>query len=488
MSKSIYAAAAVLLLLAMGCDTMTRPETGSHQKGKAAVSLAIAGTESRTVQPSGATLENVQAWRLQGVRMIGREILSQFTTELFSDPAGQTLYLDTGAWDFTLEGYTDGSGDTLILRGTLNQELTLAGPNVLRFTVEPVSAGFWTVRIAIELPPGHGINRVDVVKDGEPELDPPILFEGADSIVFEQIDHEAGDYYYSFRLYKAEAMGQPELYGVVSELVSVRLNLTSAKTYELKQDDLNLSYLIAFDLDGGDFAADVEAPEYYRHTDAAIVLPPPVRLGYTFAGWRDAAGAEGKLVTEIPALSVGNKDFYAKWSLDTYDIHYELYDGHNNSGNPATYTIIELPLTLLDPFHATREFQGWYTDPGFNEADVVTEIPAGSVGHKTFYARWKPPATVGITLQPQPGDPVLSDVPIFVGDTPIFTAGDYETYQWYWDGESPGEATGPSYTLTGEEAAGKHELAVVVSDGSGEELSARCRVTISVKAKEGDPE
>ncbi|MDR1352032.1 MAG: hypothetical protein LBK05_02020 [Treponema sp.] len=91
MRKSIYAAAVVLLLLAVGCDTMTRPETGPNRNGKAAVSLAIAGAEGRTVQPAGATLGDVTAWRLQGVSMSGREILSQFTTELFSDPAGQTL-------------------------------------------------------------------------------------------------------------------------------------------------------------------------------------------------------------------------------------------------------------------------------------------------------------------------------------------------------------------------------------------------------------
>jgi hypothetical protein len=71
---------------------------------------------------------------------------------------------------------------------------------------------------------------------------------------------------------------------------------------------------------------------------------------------------------------------------------------------------------------------------------------------------------------------------VIVGATPTFNAGeDYDTYQWYWNGGLIDEATASTYTLTGDEKAGIYELSVVVSDSAGEELSARCRVTITAK-------
>ena len=51
------------------------------------------------------------------------------------------------------------------------------------------------------------------------------------------------------------------------------------------------------------------------------------KTGYTFGGWYDNVGLTGNPVTTIPAGSTGNKDFYAKWIINTYTITWKDADG-----------------------------------------------------------------------------------------------------------------------------------------------------------------
>jgi uncharacterized repeat protein (TIGR02543 family) len=386
MRKSIYAITAVLLLLAaVGCDTTTgsgtEPGAGQGQDGLAVVSLAIAGTTGgRSVLPAHAELQDVAKWRLLGGKT--GETRKPLTA-LFSDPDAQTLHLATGDWDFTLEGYADESGETLILRETIKgRRITLEGPNTLSFVVEPVSEGTGTVEIAIELPEGHGINRVEVFKDGKKlELEPPLLPDAQNNIVFEQADHEAGDYYYSFRLFKGD-----DLYGVVSELVQVRMNLRSKATPKLGEEDLNLSYVI-------DYHLDVNEPDldYYRRTDAAPALAEPDdRKGYEFDGWHTDVDLKDEPVTKLPTpVTGGNRDFYAQWEPTAYPIFYKPDDqGIDYGDNPATYTIADA-ITLEDPERDGFRFVGWHRDELCQDPIIeAPEIPGGSTGDQTFYTEW----------------------------------------------------------------------------------------------------
>jgi hypothetical protein len=95
-------------------------------------------------------------------------------------------------------------------------------------------------------------------------------------------------------------------------------------------------------------------------------------------------------------------------------------------------------------------------------------------------------APITIHLETVPDDPALAEqsVPVTEGDntTTFNAAGGYTSHAWYWDGDLQSGQTGPAYTLTGEEAAGIHELFVVVSGEGGKPLSARCKVTIKAKA------
>jgi uncharacterized repeat protein (TIGR02543 family) len=118
----------------------------------------------------------------------------------------------------------------------------------------------------------------------------------------------AKNYFFSFQLFKGG-----ELYRMVSELIKVRQNLASKETYTLTEADLNIIYIITYNLDEGELDSAVENPGFYRSTDVDLVLPKPTRDGYDFVEWHDKADLTGNPVTQVGQGSTGNKDFYAEW-------------------------------------------------------------------------------------------------------------------------------------------------------------------------------
>lgn len=72
--------------------------------------------------------------------------------------------------------------------------------------------------------------------------------------------------------------------------------------------------------------------------------------------------------------------------VQTYNIKYELNGGTNSSSNPSTYDD-DKALTLADPTRTGYTFGGWYTNSSFS-GSPVTNIPEGSSGDKTLYAKW----------------------------------------------------------------------------------------------------
>lgn len=120
----------------------------------------------------------------------------------------------------------------------------------------------------------------------------------------------------------------------------------------------------------------------------ATTTEPDVELKkeyYAFGGWyRDADGTKA---WNFDADKVReNIVLYAKWIPVEYEITYELDDGTNSEKNPAVYTV-ETAVTLEDPLKAGYRFLGWYTAAD-DTGSKVTEIPAGSGGARTLYARW----------------------------------------------------------------------------------------------------
>jgi uncharacterized repeat protein (TIGR02543 family) len=145
------------------------------------------------------------------------------------------------------------------------------------------------------------------------------------------------------------------------------------------------TYTISYVLNNGTNA--LENPSSYTVESSGINLAAPTRSGYTFMGWYDDGGFTGNPVTTILAGSMGNRTLYARWSADTYTISYVLNNGTNAPENPSSYTVESPGINLAAPTRSGYTFMGWYDNGGFTGSPIIA-IPAGSMGNRTFYARW----------------------------------------------------------------------------------------------------
>ena len=123
--------------------------------------------------------------------------------------------------------------------------------------------------------------------------------------------------------------------------------------------------------------------------DFTVCSTEPTRDYYTFAGWLCSADDEVYAASATIDDAVIDADFTltAQWTPVPYSITYELDGGTNNVGNPATYNVTTATITLQDPTRDHDRFDGWFTDDGV-WSDEVTEIPNGSHGNITLYAKW----------------------------------------------------------------------------------------------------
>ena len=140
-----------------------------------------------------------------------------------------------------------------------------------------------------------------------------------------------------------------------------------------------------------------------------------------------------------------------------YTITYNLGGGTNAGGNPAIYAVTTPTITLAAPTQTNYLFAGWYSDAGFTTA--VTQIPIGSTGNLTFYAKWTGIGTINVTFQSNPVTPyTVSFSPTLVSvqqaASVILTCSDATLaasgtgWQWSIDGTPVSGATASSFTYT----------------------------------------
>jgi len=92
-----------------------------------------------------------------------------------------------------------------------------------------------------------------------------------------------------------------------------------------------------------------------------------------------------------------NLNISAVFRLQNYTVTYILNGGTNSGGNPVNYTMLTPTLYLNNPIRIGFPFVGWYADSGF--VTPVSQIPLGSTGNKTFYAKWPPSYTITYNLK-----------------------------------------------------------------------------------------
>jgi len=144
-----------------------------------------------------------------------------------------------------------------------------------------------------------------------------------------------------------------------------------------------ITFTLTFDK--GD--ADSVSPESKSVTyDAEYgALATTTYKGYELDGWYFDAQLTNK-VSETDIVRIeADANIYAKHVPIVYDITYDL-DGGENGDNPATYTIVTPTIALADATKEGFTFDGWFRDA--DKTIAVTEIPLGSTGAVTLYAKF----------------------------------------------------------------------------------------------------
>lgn len=129
------------------------------------------------------------------------------------------------------------------------------------------------------------------------------------------------------------------------------------------------SYKLTFDVDGN------LTEKNFKYGESVTAIENPTKVGHTFAGWSK----------ELPVKMPAN-DLYvsATWTVNSYDITYDLAGGINNSKNPTSYTIESGLITLKNPTREGYTFLGWY-----NGGQLVTIIDSNTLENITLTAKWK---------------------------------------------------------------------------------------------------
>ena len=97
--------------------------------------------------------------------------------------------------------------------------------------------------------------------------------------------------------------------------------------------------------------------------------------------------------------------------IRSYTITYLLDGGTNSNENPSNYNDESATIPLKNPSKTGHSFVGWFEDSVFTEP-MLTEIPAGTKGNLTIYAKWTA-TTYTVTFDAQGGtasDPATKEV------------------------------------------------------------------------------
>lgn len=191
-----------------------------------------------------------------------------------------------------------------------------------------------------------------------------------------------------------------------------------------------VDYDITLNYNGGTIGDD-DVPATYR-IGSEITLPVPVREGYTFGGWYTNSAYVGEAVQAISSTEIGNKEFWAKWNVNSYTVTLETNGGTINSGNVANYTYgygIPLPSDVTKTGYT---FDGWYADKDCATARV-TRISESKTGNLTFYANWNVNSYI-VSLETSGG---------------VINSGNVERYTYGKGATLPTNVTRDGYTFGG---------------------------------------
>ena len=196
-----------------------------------------------------------------------------------------------------------------------------------------------------------------------------------------------------------------------------------------------IEYTITYHLDGGD--NDVNNLETFNIETSTFTLVDPYKMGYTFIGWFQESNYENSAIITIQQGSIGEREFFAKWLINEYQIIFIV------NGGDAINSLLEpyqSPITVPDAERENYEFKGWFKDADFNVPFTDTLMPLNGA---TVYAKWEV-ITYSITYNLFGAVNNPENITEFTYETPNFTLldpefGGIEFLGWYDNAQFSGE-------------------------------------------------
>lgn len=196
----------------------------------------------------------------------------------------------------------------------------------------------------------------------------------------------------------------------------------------------------------------IQTPTQYTFSESAQTFTPtpePTDPAYRFVGWTTSNTDQtnySKTIT-IPANATDTQTFYAVWTPIDFTIHYYLDDGENDSTNPESYNISQLPLNIAPATKTGYKFDGWFNNSGLS-GTPVNQISINTTGEINLYAKWTP-ITYNIVFNPNGSDGYKPEI-ICTYDSYCDISNNEFTYDGYeflgWDTNR--KSTTPAYTNT----------------------------------------
>jgi uncharacterized repeat protein (TIGR02543 family) len=104
------------------------------------------------------------------------------------------------------------------------------------------------------------------------------------------------------------------------------------------------------------------APTSYNGTQLPLTLPTPTRSGFNFQGWYESSIFSGSPINQIPANTISNKSYFAKWTENiSLSNNYILTTDYNGGlgTNPSSFSNNSFPLNISNPTRSGYIFEGW---------------------------------------------------------------------------------------------------------------------------------
>lgn len=119
------------------------------------------------------------------------------------------------------------------------------------------------------------------------------------------------------------------------------------------------------------------------------LMPIPTKNGYNFVGWYSQRVGGVLITKDTPLMQTIEHTLYARYTLATYTITYNLGENAGSSSIlPSTYTFETDTFTISEPTRNGYKFVG-FTGTGLDGITKSVTIYKGSYGNREYVAVWE---------------------------------------------------------------------------------------------------